>query len=236
MHKIKAIAFDIDNTLYPTAEFIKLARSSAITAMIAAGLKKDRKKVEEKLSKIIRKHSSNFPHHYDILLKEFRIKERERNKLIAHAVHAQHNAKLILQPYPDVPATLVRLRDEGFRLYAASDGFAVKQNEKLIRTGLFYKFHDIFITQDLKCPKNEDFFRKIIKLTGISAENFAMVGDRLDSDIKPAKKVGMHTIRILRGPYAAMGDDEGVGILADIELDDFTSLVEKLKGLCYAVK
>ncbi len=46
------------------------------------------------------------------------------------------------------------------------------------------------------------FFRIILDSLGIQPAEAVMVGDRLDHDIFPARLLGMHTIRILVGPYS----------------------------------
>lgn len=45
------------------------------------------------------------------------------------------------------------------------------------------------------------FFRMILDSLGVKPEEAAMVGDRLDHDIFPAKLLGMKTVRVLVGPY-----------------------------------
>jgi FMN phosphatase YigB (HAD superfamily) len=42
-------------------------------------------------------------------------------------------------------------------------------------------------------------FRYALQQAHCSAQNAAMIGDRLDNDIAPANRLGMHTVRILRG-------------------------------------
>ena len=49
MPKLRAIFFDIDDTLYSTSEFAELARSAAIDSMIDAGLDLDREAIREEL-------------------------------------------------------------------------------------------------------------------------------------------------------------------------------------------
>lgn len=57
-----------------------------------------------------------------------------------------------------------------------------------------------------------------------------MVGDRLDNDIKPAKKLGMKTVRLLRGfgQYAPVTSEaeQADATLANLtELADFCSVL-----------
>ncbi|MEC8934659.1 MAG: haloacid dehalogenase, partial [Planctomycetota bacterium] len=68
MPKLRAIFFDIDDTLYSTSEFAELARSAAIDSMIDAGLALDREAIREELDEVIHEFSSNYEHHFDRLL------------------------------------------------------------------------------------------------------------------------------------------------------------------------
>ena len=47
-------------------------------------------------------------------------------------------------------------------------------------------------------PKKE-IFTRALAMADCKPENAVMVGDRLDNDIRPAKELGMKTIRIRKG-------------------------------------
>jgi FMN phosphatase YigB (HAD superfamily) len=59
-------------------------------------------------------------------------------------------------------------------------------------------------------------FRLALARGGCAAAEAVMVGDRLDNDIRPAKAVGMQTIRVLQGPV------RGVEPLDEAETPDAT--------------
>jgi len=198
---IKAILFDIDDTLFPSGEFAEKARRNAIAAMVEEGLNRDVEAAYRALEKIIRKYGSNYPRHFDVLLDNLGVKEN-RARLIAAGVAAYHNTKSTIAPFPDVPKTLVRLRDAGYRLYAVSEGKAVKQWDKLIRLGLDFFFHGAFISEELGCRKGVRFYRIIARRLKLKPSEMVMVGDRLDKDIIPAKRAGARAIRILQGRHA----------------------------------
>ncbi|MFH1789156.1 MAG: haloacid dehalogenase, partial [Candidatus Altiarchaeota archaeon] len=86
--KIKAVLFDIDNTLYDTKTLALNSRKNAVKAMVEAGLDVDVDEALKKLSKIVKKHGPNYDHHYDRLLEEYCIKYNPR--IIAAAVVAYH--------------------------------------------------------------------------------------------------------------------------------------------------
>ncbi|MEM4389480.1 MAG: TIGR02253 family HAD-type hydrolase [Candidatus Micrarchaeia archaeon] len=199
--RIKAILFDIDDTLFPSGEFAEKARRNAIAAMIEEGLERSADEAYAVLQSIIREYGSNYPRHFDVLLDRLGVKEN-RARLIAAGVAAYHNTKSTIAPFPDVPRTLIRLRDLGYRLYAVSEGKAVKQWDKLIRLGLDFLFHGAFISEEVGCGKSVRFYRTVARKLALKPGELLMVGDRLDKDIGPAKRAGMRTARILQGKYA----------------------------------
>ena len=68
MGKLKAIFFDIDDTLYTTSEFAEMAREKALEAMIAAGLRVKKETLMLELREIVSEFSSNYDRHFDKLL------------------------------------------------------------------------------------------------------------------------------------------------------------------------
>ena len=72
--------------------------------------------------------------------------------------------------------------------------------ERLRSYGIAGYFDLVFASAELGLAKPEPaIFAAAIEQSGCASENAWMVGDRLDNDIRPAKKAGWHTIRILKG-------------------------------------
>ncbi|MBR4346670.1 MAG: HAD family hydrolase [Oscillospiraceae bacterium] len=72
--------------------------------------------------------------------------------------------------------------------------------ERLKRDGIYGCF-DICLLSETEGLSKPDpaFFEYGIKKAGCSPDRIAMIGDRLDNDIRPAKEAGMKTIRIRQG-------------------------------------
>ncbi len=196
----RRLLFDIDNTLFPTAEFAERARRNAVRAMVAAGLDMGEARLYCLLMKQVARKGSNYEHHFDDLCKSLGISKPA--KYVAAAVAAYHDTKNAIQPYPEVPRTLLKLRELGHPLYIATSGTAVKQWDKLIRMGLTPYFDDVFVTEELGAEKGPLFFRKVLKKLKAKPSECIMVGDRMDMDILPAMKAGIKAVRVLRGPYS----------------------------------
>ena len=66
---LKAIFFDIDDTLFSTTEFAEKARKESIARMIRYGLKVSEKDALYELREVINEFSSNYDKHFDKLLR-----------------------------------------------------------------------------------------------------------------------------------------------------------------------
>jgi putative hydrolase of the HAD superfamily len=210
----KDILFDIDDTLFPSTEFSALARRNALTAMMRLGLDKDYETLVKELESVIKEKGSNYPEHFDELCRRLRIGQPAR--YVAAAVAAYHDTKTSIQPFPKVPYTLLRLKERGHRLFIATNGSSIKQWDKLIRLGLALYFDGVFVSEDLGREKDETFFRKVLERLGTEPSGCVMVGDREDTDISPAKAVGLTTVRILKGKHASV-PSEADHVVNDLE-------------------
>ncbi|MCI0503860.1 TIGR02253 family HAD-type hydrolase [Candidatus Micrarchaeota archaeon] len=220
---VKYLLFDIDDTLFPSGEFSALARKNALNAMIGMGLECDYGRASEMLLAIIEKKGPNYAGHFNDLCKQLGIAEPGR--YIAAAVAAYHDTKTSIAPFPKVPPALLRLREGGYRLYIATQGISIKQWDKLIRLRIALYFEGVFVSEELKEDKGPAFYRKVLKSLDARPEDCMMVGDREDTDILPAKAVGMKAVRILYGKQAKRPTK------ADFAIKDISELVPILQSL-----
>jgi polyol permease family/HAD superfamily hydrolase (TIGR01509 family) len=100
--------------------------------------------------------------------------------------------------YPDVKPTLTALALK-FKLgLVANSGESALQ--ALRRDGLDDLFDVIVLADVVGIEKpNEKIFQYALDKAGVPASRAVHVGNRLDSDIRPAKRVGIRTVWILRG-------------------------------------
>ncbi len=221
---VKNVFIDIDDTLFPTAEFAKLARKKAMHAMAGMGLKKDPEELYLLLVEIIKKRGPNYDHHFDELCAKLKIKEPA--KYVAAAVGAYHRAKYSAHTYPGVIPTLRKLRRQGYRLYIATNGSELKQWDKLILLKIHGFFEEVFISEGMGMEKNVAFFKKALKKIRAKPYECAMVGDKPSIDILPPKKLGMKTIRAFLGGRHISSPGK-----ADLEMRRFSELPALLKKL-----
>ena len=106
-------------------------------------------------------------------------------------------------PFPDAVPALTELRRRGYSLGIIANQVAGLP-ERLARRGMGGLFEAIVTSADFGCQKPDPrLFEIALHQAACRPEEAAMVGDRLDNDIAPAKRLGMRTVRILQG-YGAL--------------------------------
>ena len=191
---IKAVFFDIDDTLYDTSGFAKLARKAALNAMIDAGLPLSTDEAYDLLREIIKEKGSNYDKHLNVLTK--RVFGEEKPLLIAIGMITYHNVKFaLLRLFPETMSTLIHLKAQGYHLGVISNGITIKQYEKLVRLGLHHFFHSVITSQEAGVEKPDiAIFELAMKTMGCKAENSVMIGNSFNDDVLGAIDAGMSAV------------------------------------------
>lgn len=197
---VKAVLFDIDDTLFSTTAFAQTARRNAIRAMIAHGLRGDEDDLLKELREVIAEFSTNYEHHFDKLL--LRLPKAcegvNRAILVAAGVVAYHDTKFReLKVYDDVAELLRELQAKTkIRLGIITAGLEVKQAEKIVRLGI-YRYLDpkaIFISDRIGISKpNVKLYQRACEEMGLDPREIMYIGDNPANDIFPPKSIGMIT-------------------------------------------
>jgi putative hydrolase of the HAD superfamily len=196
---IKAVLFDIDNTLFDTATLAKMSRVNAVKAMMESGLPiSNVQKGYRLLLKIVEKYGANYDQHFDRLLEA--LGYGRDPKIIAAGIVAYHDTKLAyLKPDPDVIPTLIALRDKDCKIGIVSNGRSVKQWEKIIRLGLQHFFHTVVISEEVGFEKPDPrIFALALKELGVKPDETAYVGDTSEVDVLGANAAGLVSVRLVK--------------------------------------
>lgn len=232
---LKAIFFDIDDTLFSTTEFAEKARKESIAQMIRYGLKVSEKDALYELKEVINEFTSNYDKHFDKLLNRFPSSSFEGVNpaiLVAAGVVGYHQTKFReLKPYPDVVEALDALKKTHLILGIISAGLAIKQAEKLVRLDL-YKYMNpsaIFISEQIGISKpNIKLYQRACRALKLDPAEVMYIGDNPVNDIDPPNTLGMITVRNRRSPAAHHGFSEGK-TKPDYEIQNFYDLLAILK-------
>jgi putative hydrolase of the HAD superfamily len=201
MAQLKAVFFDVDDTLFSTTRFASIARHNAVTAMVEAGLDLPAETVERELVEVINEFSSNYDHHFDQLLRRLRPPSLARVNsalIVAAGVVAYHNTKFReLAPFDDVYPLLEALRAAGLTAGIITHGWTTKQSEKLVRLGLlpYLDPRAVFISDQIGIAKpNPKLYARALRDLELSPPEAMYVGDNLEHDVAPPKSLGMRTV------------------------------------------
>lgn len=125
--------------------------------------------------------------------------------------------------YPDVRPALSKLREMG--VWVGIVGNQTVRSGKILRS-LNLPTDFIATSDDWGVEKPSlDFFAKIVEVAPCSADEIVYVGDRIDNDIAPAKKAGMRTAYLQRGPWGwILRDNQEVADLSDWKIRDLNEL------------
>jgi putative hydrolase of the HAD superfamily len=131
---------------------------------------------------------------------------------------------------PDVVPCLEALKAAGYRLAALANQPA-RTRQTLARDGLD-RFFDLYsISEELGFEKPDPrIFAHAIDQAGAEPHLTAMVGDRLDNDIRPARAAGMLGVWLLRGeaPDEPTADQAAEADVCIRSLDELPAALQRL--------
>jgi putative hydrolase of the HAD superfamily len=217
---IKAIVFDLDNTL---VDFMAMKRQSidaAVRAMIDAGLTLSPDETKARIDAIYKEKGIEFQNVFDQLL--YDVFRKVDYKILSAGIIAYRRAReAALVPYPHVYMTLMELLKSGLRLGVVSDAPAREAWLRLCYLNFHHIFHSVVTFDDTgKRKPHEGPFRKALELLGVKPEEALMIGDWAERDMVGAANIGMKTV------FARYGDTFGtVETHADYEVNDIKDLI-----------
>jgi putative hydrolase of the HAD superfamily len=229
---LRAVLFDIDDTLFSTTRFAKAARTNAVRAMIRVGLDLPEELVLKELDEVLAEFTSNYDHHYDQLLRRLRPRALQSVNpalIVAAGVAAYHDTKFReLKPFEDVIPLLAALRGAGVITGIVTHGWTTKQAEKIVRLGLVPHLDPraLFISEQLGISKpNPKIYQRACSDLNLRPTETMYVGDNPAHDIDPPNRIGMVTVRMRRGKYQSV-DSETPPVF---EAQNFWDLLDILK-------
>jgi putative hydrolase of the HAD superfamily len=218
---IKAVIFDLDNTLVDFMSMKSQAISAAINSMIDAGLKLSAEEIQARIDAIYKERGIEFQNVFDQLL--YDVFQKVDYKILSAGIIAYRRAReAALVPYPHVNMTLVALLKRGIKLAVISDA---PGREAWLRL-CYLNFHQVFdyvITfEDSGERKPSPVpFRKALELLKVLPRETLMVGDWAERDMVGAAQVGITTV------FARYGDTFGtIESHADYDINDVSELLQ----------
>ncbi|MBD3230849.1 MAG: TIGR02253 family HAD-type hydrolase [Candidatus Lokiarchaeota archaeon] len=253
---IKALIFDLDDTLFDSSKLAEDARREAIKAIneLESSINIDEDECYEVLLDVITEFGSNYSYHFDQLIKRingiskiysYGIEDFIAGKemipppkmLVQAAVIAYHNVKFTdIKPFDDVIPFLRQARNKykDIKISVLTDGLPEKQYEKILRLKIHPYLDDITISDEVgvRKPNTKLYSLGLGRLGELKPEESIYIGDHYSTDIVPSKNIGINSVLIHRG---GKYDRKVTGkIKPDFEIDNLFELfniIDKLNDI-----
>lgn len=195
---IQAIIFDLDDTLYDETQFVK-GGFKAVSSYISKNSNVEQKVVYQMLLDVLKEHGRGRT--FDIVLKKLGLYNK---KFILKLVEIYRTHKPNLFLYPEISTVLSSLRKQGYKLGIITDGNVEVQRNKVNALTVKDFFNCIIFSDEYGSERQKPDslpYQKAMEELKVSAKETVYVGDNPYKDFVTAKKLGIFTVRIMRGRY-----------------------------------
>ena len=223
---IKAIIFDLDNTLLDFIKMKQFSVKAAITAMNEAGLAVNEEKAYQDIFDLYIEKGWENQQVFDDYLNQ--TVGKVSNKILAAGIVSYRRAReATLLVYPNVNKTLIELIKMGIKLAVVSDAPSREAWMRLYYLNLHHVFEPVLTYDDTGVRKpSAKPFKMALDVLNVEPEEALMIGDWPERDVVGAKQIGMKTI------FARYGDTFGtIDSGADWDVNDIYEVVGIIKEL-----
>lgn len=221
---LKAILFDVDNTLLDFSGFKRQTALAAAQAMRKAGVSSNEESLYKKIFEVYEKNGIEYQRTFGDVLYSLEVNPHviERAKQAAIIAYTKKKYEC-LKPRPKAIQLLSSLQNN-YKLGIVTDAPRDKAWQRLILAGLDGFFFPVVSFNDtLEHKPSITPFRRALALLKLNPNEALFVGDNPERDILGAKKVGMTTCL---AKYGCVGYNEEMDV-ADYTIDK----IEDLKGV-----
>jgi carbamoyl-phosphate synthase large subunit len=224
--QVRAVAFDLDDTLYD-----RRAHLAGAWAMVAAALASttggDRAALADSLAETWRALGSDHPRVFDHWLAGLGLDPAAHVRACVEAFHAYVPPVGALTLAPGVADALAALRARNIPIAIVTDGRAASQAAKVRALGLEALVDEIVYCGALGAPKPEAAgAHEVARRLRVPIGALLVVGDHPRFDVVMARRAGALAARVFTGEFADRPDD--VEATADLACADVPGLVRRL--------
>jgi len=195
---IKAIVFDLDDTLYDEMQFVK-GGFKEVSLYVSRNYNINKNLIYNLLLEVLKNYGRGST--FDIALEKLDVNDEKLvPKLID--IYRKHTPHLSL--YPQAKKILNILKKQKYGLGLITDGNSGVQKNKIKALNIEDYFNCIIFSDDYGIDKRKPSlfpYQKVIEKLNVNAKETIYIGDNPHKDFISAKKLGIHTVRILKGQY-----------------------------------
>ena len=221
---MKAVLFDLDDTLYPERSFVQSGfRAVARHLARTASLRED--DLFQRMMAVLDREGRGKV--FDIVLQDL---GHDRPDLVPTLVHLYRTHRPAIRLFDDVEPGLRRLRQEGVLLGVVTDGLASVQRNKIGALDLEALVDTIVCTDEVGRGEGKPSvapFRTALELLRVEPPEAAYVGDDPAKDFQGPRELGMRTVHMYRKGLSGRLAQEEAGKV-DLRVETLEGLVTKL--------
>jgi carbamoyl-phosphate synthase large subunit len=190
---LRAVLFDLDNTLYPEEEFVTSGFRAA-AAWLAGHTKLAAETLEKKMWQIL--HTQGRARVFNTLLAELDLDSLVWLRTLL-LVYRSHQPTVSL--FPEVEGALVALKEHGLRLGLVTDGIASVQRRKIAALNLERHMDVIVCTDELGAGYGKPSavpFEVATTLLGVTPNQTAYLADDETKDFAGPNRLGIKSVQV----------------------------------------
>ena len=196
--KIRAIIFDLDDTLYDCSGTLVLRGRRQVAGKIARLIKCSEEEAYSLQLEMEEKYGVK-ANIYEKIVSHYHLPGTYAQELLEDFVHINISNITV---FPDVMDTVIQLKARGYRVALVTSGDKEIQRKKIDVLGLNNRyFDDIVITERNKGQSKKACFQEIMKRYDLQPEEVICVGDKIDDELAASKSLGMVTIMFEHGRH-----------------------------------
>jgi carbamoyl-phosphate synthase large subunit len=191
--ELRAVLFDLDNTLYPEEQFV-VGGFRAVAQFLAKRRHLATEQLLQQMLNILRLHGRGRV--FNLLLKELQI---DSASWLPTLLQVYRSHQPVLSLFPETPVLLRALKGRGLRLALVTDGLASIQRRKIAALGLDAYMSAIVCTGELSegCAKPSRIpFEVALNLLDVAPNAAAYVADDINKDFAGPNQLGMKSVQI----------------------------------------
>ena len=224
---MKAVIFDLDDTLYPEKEFV-WSGFRAVADECAVELGRDPDAIFDRLVEI--SDDGERRRTFNVFLKSAGLPESLTDRL----VHVYRNHHPEISAYPGTQGLLKELSGN-YLLGIVSDGDLGVQQRKWAALGLDHFFQAVVFSDELgreHWKPSDRPFHVVLGALGVPPQEAAYVGENSLKDFVGARRAGMFTVRVLEpAGYYTMEEPPTPEHAADTSVVTLADVVDVLKDM-----
>ena len=201
MARIKAVIFDLDDTLYDcSGSLVEAARRRAAKAMVDKGLPCPEEQAYDLQVQLCARYG---PRHkvFDEIAERYAMGQ----DVVDAALKAYNRDEVEdIRPFPDAVSLLRNLRSQGYLLFLVTSGVHRRQERKVHMLGLGKYFDEVVINDAEIGGDIEDAYVELMTRHGLTPQEVLVVGDRIDAEIRVANHLRMTTVQMKHGRYVTL--------------------------------